>query len=407
MKELIFIFQIILILSCSKENGNITESDFNEETIEIPNSTVSYDDMENWSFHPNKATILHTYNLDIAVIDQNLEIEQIIDISNNSNANTGVDVFWVHPTILSDTQNFTAVEAIAIEDQDAIKIALTTIAQGSLLAKYGRMFAPRYRQSTGKAYNDNVEKELQANVIATSYSDIKAAFLNYLNNYNNGNKIILAGHSQGSFLLGMLLRDLFDTDENLRNKLVTAALGGMRYVYAKQGTYKGGWWENIPLCTAINECGCISNWNSMDEEQAISDINYGLPEFNPYLINSGLVYRAFDETQDWIIQDFSYYGETATSLKNYIAPDTSYNLADDSNFIAFNDLYLVRFKRENSQKIVLSVAYAPLQNDQRPNDLANAQSHPNYSNFGYHTKDYHIYLWALMDQIDQKLSNCE
>ncbi|WP_372938402.1 hypothetical protein, partial [Seonamhaeicola sp.] len=95
-----------------------------------------------------------------------------------------------------------------------------------------------------------------------------------------------------------------------------------------------------------------------------------------------------------------------STLKNYIAPDASYHLGGDNNFIAFNNLYSVKHKREGMQKVVLSVSHNPLVNDQRPNDLEDEKSHPNYPNWGYHTKDYHIYLWALMEQIDEKLNNC-
>lgn len=402
MKKIVLFLTIIFLSGCSSNE----DVQIPQQTIDIPASTVDYNSTENWAFHPNKTTILPSYNLNISVIDDNLEIQDEIVITNNATTNTGVDVFWVHPTLLSATQNFNSVNTIAITQQDKITIGLTIIAQGGLLSKYGRMFAPHYRQSTARTYSADIDKELQANTIATSYSDVKAAFLNYLNNYNNGNKIILAGHSQGSYLLAMLLRDVFDNNDTLRNQLVVAALGGMNYSYANQGTYNGGWWQNIPLCTATNECGCVSNWTSFDESQSLPDINYGLPEFNPYLINSGLVYRAFDAETDWFVQDFSYYNETSSVLQNYITPDANYNLGGANNFIAFNNLYTVRQRRDGQHKVALSVAYNPLVNDERPNELDAEQNHPNYLNWGYHIKDYHIYLWALMQQIDEKIANC-
>ena len=344
--------------------------------------------------------------MDISVIEKDLQVSETIAVANNADTDTGIDVFWVHPTQLSTVQNYSGPQTIAISEQDKTTIGLTVIAQGGLLAKYGRVFAPHYRQSTGITYDSSIDKEVQANVIAASYSDIKASFQHYLDNYNNGNKIILAGHSQGSYLLGLLLRDVFDTNDNLRAKLVTAALGGMGYVYAKEGEYKGGWWQNIPLCTSTDECGCIHNWASFDEEQGIPEINYGLPEFNPYLINSGLVYREFNESEDWFVSDFSYYGETKTPLQNYITPDAGYGLGEGNNFLAFNDMFMVRQRREGVQKVVLSIENDISVGDQRPNDLEGEKEHVNYLKWGYHIKDYHVYLWALMQQIDAKLANC-
>jgi len=397
-----FLFIALTILSCSKDDENNKVQ--LEETIEIPTSSIDYNSLDNWAFHPNKTTILTNYNLDISVIDQDLQIENTIPITNNSATNTGIDVFFVHPTQITENS---AAENVSINDQPGALISLTILAQGGLLSKYGRMYAPRYRQSTGLTYQDETDKELQAKVIATSYSDIKAAFLNYLNNYNNGNRIILAGHSQGSYLLAMLLNDVFDNDESLRDRLITAALGGMGYVYAAENNYLGGWWQNIPLCTETNECGCIQNWTSFDEEQTIPEINYGLPEFNPYLINSGLVYREFNQSQDWFVQDFSYYTNQIQPLRYYITPDANYNLGGENNFIAFDNLYNAKHKRNGLNKVALSISYNPLPNDNRPNDLADEILSPNYDNWGYHKKDYHIYLWALMQQIDLKITNCQ
>jgi hypothetical protein len=52
------------------------------------------------------------------------------------------------------------------------------------------------------------------------------------------------------------------------------------------------------------------------------------------------------------------------------------------------------------------VQHTPAANDQRPNELADEESSPAFSFMGYHNKDYHIYLWALMEQLDQKLAAC-
>ncbi|SMG53681.1 DUF3089 domain-containing protein [Arenibacter troitsensis] len=401
-RNIILLFCFIILTNCSKDSNNsISES---EQRIEIPLSNVDYSSMDNWAFHPNKPTFLTNYNLDIAVIDENLQIENTIPIVNNAYTNTGIDVFFVHPTVL--TQNEIP-EYIEIQDQPELLITGTIVTQGALLSKYGRLFAPRYRQSTGKTYRPETDKEIQASIIAASYSDVKAAFLDYLNNHNNGNKIIIAGHSQGSYLLAMLLRDVIDTDENLRSKLITAALAGMDYLYASENSYLGGWWQNIPLCTTTNECGCVHNWTSFDKSQSLPEIDYAMPQFNPYLINSGLVYRTFNESEDWFIQDFSFYDTQTQPLRYYIVPDTNYNLSAGNNFIAFDNLYNVRHKRDGLTKVALSIAHNPEVNDMRPNDLANEVFHPNYSDWGYHIKDYHIYLWALMQQIDLKINNCQ
>jgi len=248
MKIPLALIFLIIVAACSKnENstGQMTNGDDLpvQETIEIPSSNLDYNAMENWAIHPEKQTLFSSayyQNLNISVVDENLNKVDEIEIPNNSKINTGVDVFFVHPTSTVGSEHSKTPQNVAIEDQDGPYIAGLVIAQGGLLAKYGRLFSPRYRESSGATFNnEDLSDKDQAEIIAVSYSDIKTAFLDYLQNYNNGNKIILAGHSQGSFLLGMLLRDVFDEDPSLQNKLLTAALGGMGYLFAEKGTYKG------------------------------------------------------------------------------------------------------------------------------------------------------------------------
>lgn len=329
---------------------------------------TDYSQLSNWHFHPDKfVNILRNYNLDIAVLDKSLAVDSVISITNNSTNNTGIDVFFVHPTQLTSIPD--SPETIAIDDQASVLIASTIIAQGGLLSRYGHFFAPKYRQSSPSAFNDpSFSDSERAEALLVTYSDIRNSFLEYLDNYIGGNKIILAGHSQGSYLIGMLLRDLFDNDPALKSKLLTAALGGMGFVYGSVGSYKNGWWENIPLCTQINECECVHNWKSFNESQDLPEINMALPAFNQVLVDSGLVYRPIDLDQDWFVDDSLFYGSSPGPLRYYISPDNTSNFSSTTDFIAFDSLYLARFKRNSNTKTVLAVDYTDVPLDLRPND---------------------------------------
>jgi len=391
---------LLLLTSCSKDNETT------EEVVKLPVSTVNYSQMENWAYHPNKTgTIINNYDFDIAVINQNLGIQSIIDIPNNSQTNTGIDVFFVHPTLLSGVNN--NYETVPISNQPSTQISATILAQAGLLSKYGRFFAPRYRQCTGAVYNADTPKELQAQLMTTSYSDVKAAFLDYLANYNNGNKIIIAGHSQGSYLLAMLLKDVFDNNPSLKFKLVTAALGGMGYVYENNSTNQNGWWNTLQLGSTMNDCGSIHNWMCHKEEDPLPEPNLGFPAFNQNLVNNGLVSRTINLSEDRFVQDNLYYSNVAQPVRNYIVSDANYNLGGIKNYIAFDNLFTIRFRRDSMTKVAFSVAFTPTVGDLRPNDLQSGNSNPNLPNWGYHPKDYNIYIWALMEQIDLKISNCQ
>jgi len=401
----------LLLLSCSDSNSSEpmvpeeAEQEEDKETLEQPTSNVDYGAMQNWVFHPNQsANLLSVYNLDIGLIDRDLNLEGGISVENNANTNTGVDVFFVHPTILENAA--TEATIVALENQPTTLINFTVLAQGGQLAKYGRFYAPRYRQSTANTYLDqSVSKEEQTGVIMRSYSDVKAAFMNYWNNYNNGNKIILAGHSQGSYLLSMLVRDVFDTDASFREKLVTAALGGMGHIYAAEGEYVGGQFENIPLCLQIEECGCVQGWRSYEDGQTYNDTRPALPMFNEELVKYGVFNRTVDLDKDWFIMDEAYLSENQEPVR-YIALSANVNEDHGFNYVAHDNLYLARTRRDSNTEIGLNITYSPEPGDQRSNDLALEAQNPLFEFWGYHPKDYATYLWPLLEQIDTKLANC-
>lgn len=367
---------------------------------------TDYDQLTNWYYHPEKSVnFIESYDLDIAIIDKNLQVDSIIQIENQAGTNTGIDVFWVHPTHLTNPPNFPT--NIPISSQNTSYINAVILAQGAVMAKYGRFYAPKYRQASPASFlGFNFSEQERADALLETYADIKAAFLHYLQNYNGGNRIILAGHSQGAFLLGMLLRDLFDEDPQLRSQLLTASLGGMGYVYTAPNMFRGGWWKNIPLCTVSNECNCVHYWRSYEESKDIPQINTAFPSFNQVLVDSGVVFRTPDLSNDQFLQDSLFYGTSSSPLRYYIAPDAGYNFAPGYNIIAFDSLYAARFKRESETEVGLAIEYMPDANDLRPNDIDSSQNNPFFSDGDLHIKDYHIYSWALMEQIDSKLEEC-
>lgn len=75
--------------------------------------------------------------------------------------------------------------------------------------------------------------------------------------------------------------------------------------------------------------------------------------------------------------------------------------------MAHDDLYTARVRRDSNTEIGLNVSFSPKTGDQRTSNLAIEEQNPLFSFWGYHTKDYAIYLWPLLEQIDAKLANCD
>jgi hypothetical protein len=210
-------------------------------------SQLDYSEMEHWLIHPEKPfSLLNNYSLDVAVVNPALEVDSIISITSKATTDTGIDVFWVHPTFGGSV---TEVQTTPLNELPTAILSRIAAAQGGLLAKYGRFYAPRYRQASPLTFFLQNQDSLQAATLAEAYADVKAAFLHYLDNHNGGNRFILAGHSQGAYMLSFLIREVIDNDPELRERMIVAALGGMAFYYASPGEYVGGLYQHIPLCT--------------------------------------------------------------------------------------------------------------------------------------------------------------
>jgi hypothetical protein len=159
-------------------------------------------------------------------------------------------VFYVYPTVFSDKKEKDW--NVSITNIKHRKKALYVARfQGSAWAESGRFYAPLYTQAHIRSYHniDNGGRE----ALLKAYGDVKKAFEFYLKYHNNGRPIILAGHSQGSTHLMLLIKDFFD-DKPLQNQLVCAYLPGIGMQIDE--------FKTIPLLTEKKATGGFVSWNT-------------------------------------------------------------------------------------------------------------------------------------------------
>lgn len=161
------------------------------------------------------------------------------------------DVFYVYPTL--NTANSDKRWNVPLDDQKQRQKVLETALpfQGSAFVEAGRFFSPFYRSAHLRSYYVSDPKGKEA--LEFAYADVRAAFLYYLEHYNNGRPIILAGHSQGSTHCGLLLQEFFD-GKALQNQLIVAYLPGVGILPTDL--------KNIPLLTSPEETGGYLVWNT-------------------------------------------------------------------------------------------------------------------------------------------------
>lgn len=198
---------------------------------------TEYQNLTNWAVHPSLTNrVFEGYIKDSANIEK-------------------VDVFYIYPTMFLDKQDLRW--NIPIDDslfqkrvlENAIKFQASAFAEG------GRMFAPYYSQAHIRAYRNLENGGRDALLLA--YGDVRAAFVHYLANYNNGRPIILAGHSQGSTHIMLLLKEFFD-DKPLQKQLVAAYIPGI-------GLSKDEF-KTISLMTEPTQTGGFVTWNTFKKK---------------------------------------------------------------------------------------------------------------------------------------------
>jgi hypothetical protein len=246
---------ILLCLSCSKNNYiQKATYQFKSET-KIPD----YNNLDYWAAHPWK---------------KDLSDSVPADLQENYRPDSLADVFFIHPTTLTDYKD----ERWNAEIDDAAinsKTDYSTILyQASAFNEKSRVFAPRYRQAHIRCFFLNTPDTDTAFEIA--YTDVKAAFEFFLKNYNNNRPIIIASHSQGTKHAGRLLKEFFE-NKPLQKQLVCAYIIGLPVPV--------DYFSTLKPCTDSLATGCFVSWRTFrkdsEEPQFILDEKFKAVVINP------------------------------------------------------------------------------------------------------------------------------
>ncbi|MFN0275376.1 MAG: DUF3089 domain-containing protein [Chitinophagales bacterium] len=263
--SVLIIFFACIFLSCSATKP--VTSTFSPQTNPSP---PDYSDPFYWSALPDK--------IDFADHIPSKSHVPLIDGQNSA----AVDVFYLYPTSFFSRKTWNAdlddKKVNASTDERAVKN------QASVFNGSCRVYIPRYRQVAFQGYFSLTNPDaLEA--FALAYEDVKTAFQYYLDHYNNGRPIIIAGHSQGTTHAKQLLKDFFD-GKPLQEKLVCAYLIGMP-------VYKGEF-TNIPPSDSASQVGCFITWRSYVEGHEPKPKYVALNKEN-IIVNNPLTYTRSTE----------------------------------------------------------------------------------------------------------------
>ena len=125
-----------------------------------------------------------------------------------------------------------------------------------LLNAHCNYYAPYYRQVTMDTWaNDS----LGAVCFQTAMSDVRRAFRYYLEHYNNGRPIVLAGFSQGAMAAKQLLKEMPDS---VMQRIVATYLFGYYVTQEELDNYK-----NLQPAMSETDTGVIICYNSVKDAE--------------------------------------------------------------------------------------------------------------------------------------------
>ena len=170
-------------------------------------------------------------------------------------ARAGVAVFFVHPTSFLKRTHWNG----PIDDPQARQIGEITVrAEACVFAAAAEVWAPRYRQATFGAFLSDDPAARRAHDLA--YADVAEAFDAFVAAQPPGRGMVLAGHSQGSFIIKRLLREKI-AGTPLAKRIVAAYVIGWVVDTARDLPAMG-----MPACAAPAQTGCVISFLSFTDD---------------------------------------------------------------------------------------------------------------------------------------------
>lgn len=378
MKKIIT--SIIIVIGFASVKGQITPT--------------NYSLSQNWVVNHNLNKRIN-FNPSYTIIKPDTTQRTVVNIPYDTLSN--YDVFCIYPTIPTGGGGTPQIHPLAF---DATTVTPLIVDLYSQYAEFGRIYAPYYRQINGVTFISPGSMNTQARLLDTAVTDVIAAFEYYFNNYNGGKKIILVGHSQGSVLLGMMLRK-FESNPTLysafMNKIVLSVLPGfVTGPHTLNSSNTGGWFQNYPICQNPNDINCMMTWQTYKSTATLGTPSASNHIYNDSIVSFGYRYKDFDTINYQILNDPLYFSSIDTiSLTKFPNSILGYG-GITTHYVAYEN-YFKAYTQQVSTDYGLKVQKIFVMSDDRINPI------PTLTTF-YHVYDHYIASGSVIDIIRNKIS---
>ena len=170
-----------------------------------------------------------------------------------------IDTFYIYSTIYfgmnEGDPDYAALDNAEMLDGINVEHAI----KSSVFEESTNLFIPLYRQSGMKHAAEAFETtgSIEAALTGTPYGDITAALDYYFEHYNQGRPFVIAGHSQGSAILRLVLKDYFKEHPDRYERMVAAYAIG--YSITKDDLEAN---SHMKFATGETDTGVIISWHA-------------------------------------------------------------------------------------------------------------------------------------------------
>ena len=192
-------------------------------------------------------------------------MKDIIDYSQKINwyklpeINKEFDTFYIYSTMYFGVNEGDPDYATLDNAEMLAGINIEHAIKSSVFEESTNLFIPLYRQSSMKYAAEIYQKSgtIEPALIGMPYDDITAALDYYFENFNSGRPFIIAGHSQGSAILRIVLKGYFKEHPEYYKRMVAAYAIG--YSITKDDLDAN---PHMKYATGETDTGVIISWHA-------------------------------------------------------------------------------------------------------------------------------------------------
>ena len=182
------------------------------------------------------------------------------------------DTFYIYSTIYFGANEGDSDYATLDNAEMLAGIPIEHAIKSSVFEEATNLFIPLYRQSSMKYAAEVYMKDgnIDAALISIPYTDITAALDYYFENYNQGRPFVIAGHSQGSAILRLVLKGYFKKHPEYYKRMVAAYAIG--YSITKDDLEAN---PHLKFATGETDTGVIISWHAEGPKNV--EVNFPIP----------------------------------------------------------------------------------------------------------------------------------